>query len=176
MKLTIWGHRMKLLKVVLPLLLSLFLVLPVSAQTQKDLAVATMAMTPLASMDKDSALLVAATSYECAGYYVGTMMVANEMKKQGMIPDSPEFELFNAAGKQLAQFHIGLAEIVHLIHDVDEKQDLAVMREQGDKAQDFINNNIPPEINARYNKMCEGIIRTYLPSLFPRLYGEDNAI
>lgn len=159
-------------KLVASLLLLITLVLPVSAddvpytQLQKDLAIMTMSQTPLVTMDKESALLVAAFSYECASYYIGMTIVARQLNEIDQLKDAVELETFTRLSHRVAGYHIGVAEIIHIIHDITEEQDLAIMMEQNGKVQVVINESSPDAIDTRYGLPCEAVLRTYLPTLF----------
>jgi hypothetical protein len=107
-------------KLIASLLLTIALVFPVSAndvpdaQIQKDLAIMSMSQTPLVMMDRESALLVAATSYECASYYIGMTIVAKAMEEAEQLNGAVDPEKFTRLSRQVAGYHIGLAEIIHM--------------------------------------------------------------
>jgi len=159
-------------KLIAALLLSITLALPVSAdhvpdaQIQKDLAILSMSQTPLVMMDKESALLVAATSYECASYYIGMTVVAKAMEEAEQLNGAVDPEKFTRLSNRVAGYHIGLAEIIHMIHDITEEQDLAIMMEQNAKVKVVLTEFTPNEIDVRYGVQCAAILRTYLPTLF----------
>ena len=164
---------MKLLKVVVPLLL-IFSFSTASAQyskLNKDMALAVLSKTPIVTMEKESALLVAESSYECAAYFIGMKQLAEEANEAGMLPEHIDFEKFSRLAVQFATFLIAISEMIHVVHDITEEQDLAIMEAQQDKALAAINHLTPKQIDEKYEGMCRGILRTYLPDLFK---GEAN--
>ncbi len=159
------------MKKIAVLLLTLSLTLPAFAQTpfrpaQKEQAMASMAMTPLASMDKDTSMLVAASSYECAAYYFGMVMVAQQLTERGGLDDEFPLEKFTQYGHRLGSFHVALSEIIHIIYDITEEQDMAIMMKQQEKVTVVINTVPPKEIDDKYEVPCHAILQTYLPTLF----------
>ena len=70
-----------------------------------------MSQTPLVTMDKESAMLVAAFSYECAAYYIGMTIVARQLDEIDQLKGAVELEKFTRLSQQVAGYHIGVAEI-----------------------------------------------------------------
>ena len=162
-----------MLKKIVPFLLTLLLTLPafaqiISPQDQKAMAIATMAMTPLARMDKDSAMLIAATSYECASFFIGMTVMAEQMNDLEQLPDTIDLKAFTGMAQRTAQYHIGLSEIIHIIYDITEEQDLAIMMKQNAKVGVAVTNLTTDELDTKYAVQCKAILKTYLPKLFDK--------
>ena len=93
-------------------------------------------------------------------------MIASQLHELGRLDEDFGVEAFVRAGQQIGGYHIALSEIIHIIYDITEEQDLAIMMAQGEKIQTALNGEDPQGLDDIYEPQCNAILRTYLPRLF----------
>ena len=122
-----------------------------------------MSKTPLLTYDKSQALLIAETSYECAGYLNGMQMVVKQMNDEGVLDENVPAQRYIEIAYGFETMHVGLAEIIHLIYEVEPADAMQIKVDQYKLALDNIVKLSPDEIDTKYNFQCSALIQTYLP-------------
>ena len=93
-------------------------------------------------------------------------MVAQQLTERGGLDDEFPLEKFTQYGHRLGSFHVALSEIIHIIYDITEEQDMAIMLEQNEKIKKAINDVHPKDLDDKYEVPCQAVLKTYLPILF----------
>lgn len=129
----------------------------------REKAINAMANTPLLIYDRNQALFVAAQSYECAGFISGMKIMMEAFAAQGKAPAGISVEEYVAVAEKVQGVHIGIAQIIHLIWEVDKDEAVAVMTKHFKIAYDNIDTLTGDELDTKYGLVCKALLETYIP-------------